>query len=139
MSHFETTLQLKTTILNTSFQLFDYITTRPHLFAIALHQELGYPIEFMWNSDFKFKDESAPRVVLIHAYCVLPNHQYLDARGYVSHDLIAQEKPHQHAYYERVSSKQIEKLTNLGRLCKEELLEIDSLRDFIKEHVHVYS
>ncbi|MDT2046671.1 hypothetical protein [Priestia flexa] len=139
MSHFETKLQLKANPPHTSFQLFDYITTRSHLFAIALHQELGYPIELMWNQEFRFKDESAPRVVLIHAYCVLPNHQWLDARGYVTHKRIVQEKPHQHAYYERVSSKQIEELTNLGRLCKEEMLEIDSLRNFIKEHIHVYS
>lgn len=127
----------------TPFDLSDYIYGRCHIFALALQEELGYEMEFLWDTDYWFDGEDFPSKVLIHAYCILPKGKefkgkYLDARGLVSKRMIELEYDWNTRCYELTSKEQLKEIINNLVLEAPEIGEIQAIRKFIRENRHIY-
>lgn len=129
---------------NTEYCLADYTHGRCHLFAQALHEELGYEMEFLWDNDYFFEDDDVPSIVLVHAYCILPKGKafkgkYVDARGGVSKRMIEREYEYNSKWYEKFTIEQLKTAIKNKLLCKPDKGEIKALRNFIRENKTIYS
>lgn len=127
----------------TSYNLMDYIHGRCHLFAQALHEELGYEMEFLWDDEYWFEGDNVPSIVLVHAYCILPKGKpfkgkYVDARGGVSKRMIEREYECNSEWYEKVTLEQLKAAIKNKTLCKPDKGEIKALRKFIRENISSY-
>lgn len=104
-----------------------------HLFALAIHRELGYEMEFFWNSlpDMQNLNEDEPEC-LIHAYAVSPIGVKYDAMGKLLDKKIE-------SIYKRIEPNLIRKETEetLDRLMWGGILAIynDGEIEFIQEHI----
>ena len=127
----------------TSYNLMDYIHGRCHLFAQALHEELGYEMEFFWDDGYWFEGNSFASTVLVHAYCVLPKGKpfkgkYVDARGGVSLRMIEREYEYNVKRTQRVTIEHLKRDIKDEFLCKPDKGEIKALRKFIRENISSY-
>ena len=55
----------------------DYLHGYCEYFAYALHQELGYPMYKVYDS------EAETDMALVHVFCINPNSEYVDVRGVI--------------------------------------------------------
>ncbi|GAB6428254.1 hypothetical protein bcgnr5372_39110 [Bacillus luti] len=127
----------------TYYNLLDYTHGRCHLFAQALHEELGYELEFLWDDEYWFEGDNAPSIVLVHAYCILPKGKpfkgkYVDARGGVSKRMIEREYEYNSKWYEKTTLEQLKETIKNKRLCKPDKGEIKAIRKFIRENINSY-
>lgn len=130
-------------IPETPYNLFDYIHGRCHLFALALHEELGYEIILLWDDDYWFDGDDAPSIVLVHAYCFLPKGKpfkgkYVDARGAVSLRMIEREYEFNSEFSEVTTLRQLDSMIENGRLGSPDKGEIEALRNFIRNNLNSY-
>ena len=128
---------------NTSYTLMDYIHGRCHVFAQALHEELGYEMEFLWDDDYWFDNANTPSIVLVHAYCILPKGKafkgkFVDARGSVSKRMIEEEYEWNSLWYEKTTLDKLKATIRNKRLDKPEKGEIKAIREYIRKNLHVY-
>lgn len=131
-------------VSGTENNLMDYAHGRCHLFAQALHEELGYAMEFLWDDEYYFEGDNAPSIVLVHAYCILPKGKpfkgkYVDARGSVSKRMIEREYEYNSKWYETVTLEQLKTTIRSKRLCKPEKGEIKAIRKFIRDNKSNFS
>ena len=127
----------------TVYCLADYTHGRCHLFAQALQEECGYEMEFLWDEEYWFDDADEPLVVLVHAYCIVPNsnddkEEYVDARGSVSKLIIEREYECVSLLYDKSTLQQLKIEIEQGNFSEPEENEISSLRSFIKENKSLY-
>lgn len=142
IEEFEEKLE-QTFVPNTQYNLMDYTHGRCHIFAQALHEELGYEMEFLWDNDFWFEGDNIPSIVLTHAYCILPKGKafkgkYVDARGGVSKRMIEREYEYNSLYYEKFSLEQLKATIRNKCLDRPEKGEIKALRQFISNNLEKY-
>lgn len=121
----------------------DYLHGSCHLFALALHEELGYEMEFMWDMERWFSDETTGQA-LVHAYCILPKGKpfkgkYVDASGAVSKHFIESEYDYNILQYETYSKEKLEHDMKTKFLHKPEKHEIKKLREYIRKNIEMYS
>lgn len=116
------------------YNLMNYIHGRCHIFAQALHEELGYELEFLWDNDFWFEDNDFPSTVLVHAYCIKNNHSYVDARGFVSKELIEYEFECNELSYEKFSYEDLQNAYKDNILEKPTEEELNLVKDYIRKN-----
>jgi hypothetical protein len=129
---------------NTEFYLSDYLHGRCHLFAQALHEELGYEIEFFWDEEAWFNEGEYIGIALVHAYCILPKGKpfrgkYVDVRGVVTKKMIEDEFDWNVPKYEKISIEQLKTLITNNVLFEGEKNEVKELRRYIRENIQFYS
>lgn len=66
-----------TVMLNDRYCMEDYLHGYCEYFAYALHQELGYPMYKVYDS------EAETDMALVHVFCINPNGEYVDVRGVI--------------------------------------------------------
>lgn len=112
-----------------------------HVFALALHRELGYELNFFWDTlpDMDDLNEDEPNC-LIHAFAVSPCGNKYDVKGLILID-----------EFESVYSKlnpdlirhetedTVQKLMWDGILALGEDDEIDILQDYIRDNIKLFS
>lgn len=126
---------------NTGRLLSDYAYGRCQIFAYALHLELGYEMEFMWDMDYYLEGGNTESMVLAHAYCVLPTQQdtFVDARGVISKDVILYDYEYNSERFERISPEQLLQCFADQFLEEPSLNELEAIRQFIRDNVADYS
>lgn len=128
---------------NTPYNLIDYTHGRCHIFAQALYEELGYEMEFLWDTDYWFEDADCPSIVLVHAYCILPNElngkeKYVDARGVISKGVIEDEYECNCHLYENYTISRLNIAFQYNVLEKPTISEIRAIREFIRANKKNY-
>lgn len=128
---------------NTANLLSEYAYGRCHIFALALHLELGFEMEYMWDLDYYFEDAPAGMQVLAHAYAVLPeNHphtgSFMDARGIITKDVILQDYEYNRESFERISPEHLEELFKSGYFERPTDEEVEALRAYIRKNISDY-
>jgi len=127
----------------TPYTLMDYIHGRCQVFAQALHEELGYELEFFWDHGYWFDDDDYPSTVLVHAYCILPKGvpfkgKYVDARGALSKRMMQQEYEYSIPLYEKYSIDRLEEDYKQNILEQPTKEEIKAVRNYIRENINKY-
>lgn len=120
-----------------SVELMDYYQGLCHVFAVALHLEHGYSMEFAW--DAADGADISRFGVLIHAFCVRPNGSYVDASGTITKN----EAVYGHGdvgdpYIQPMTLAQVSKLSNGKALARYSPKDIATLRAFIRRHPEIY-
>lgn len=128
----------KINIPQTPYNIENYLHGRCHLFAQALHEELGYEVEFFLDDDYWFEDSDFPSTVLVHAYCISPKNKCIDARGEVSRCVLEEEYEYNLVRYQRVSLQELKNEIKSKRLCEPDKGEIETLREFIRGNISEY-
>lgn len=129
-----------TYVPNTPYSLMNYLHGRCHIFAQVLHEEFGYKMEYLWDNDFWFEDDDFPSTVLVHAYCVIDESKkiYVDARGFVSKELIEYEFECNAHFYKECSYEELKNLYKNNLLEKATVNELCSIREYIRSNISEY-
>ena len=59
----------------------EYLHGRCHIFALALHTALGYPMEFLWDLAATDDETWEDREALVHAFCKRPDGAMVHVTG----------------------------------------------------------
>lgn len=127
--------KLENIIPNMNFSANDYIEGRCHIFALALHLELGYPIEMMWDDDRLYWSQPNGKG-LEHAYCIKENGDLVDIRGIFTKKEIEQEWFCNQRRYEKYTIEQLYKDIDSEFLRPPVENEIHHLRTFIRNNLY---
>lgn len=85
------------------FEVETYLYGRCHLFALVVAKQLGFEMEFLWDTDFWHEGDDYPSTVLVHAYNALPTGQVFDARGIVLKEQMLLDYDCEQASFERMT------------------------------------
>ena len=121
---------------NMKFKKENYLFERCHIFALALNEYFGYPIEFFWDTAAIIKDRIGQ--ALIHAYVVTPNNQCLDISGIITREQIKERYKGNRPIYRRVTIAEIQGYIESGFLEKPYENEIEQLHAYIKKNKKLY-
>lgn len=124
---------LERPIPNTDFCMNDYMQGRCHIFALALHLELGYQIEMMWDDNRIYFFEPNGKG-LEHAYCVKDDGDLVDIRGIFTKVWLEENWFCNKRRYEKYTLELLEKDFSNDFLEPPTENEIKSLRDFIRHN-----
>jgi hypothetical protein len=117
----------------------DYLHERCHIFALALHDFLGYPIEFFWDTAAILDDGKRIGQALIHAYVVNPNSNHcIDVRGKTTKEEIEKEYDWNCPIYRRVTIEEVQGYMACSFLDPPQDGELEELRRYIQEHKEIY-
>lgn len=128
-----------TYIPNTPYTLSDYLYGRCQIFAQALHEELGYEIQCLWDTDYWFDDADSPSTVLAHAYCVLPNGEFMDARGIISKEAVLYDYDCNCPFFGIYSLAKLKEAYNNNILEEPTQKELHAIREFIRTEINTYN
>lgn len=124
-------------IPGTNLKILNYIHGRCQIFAKALHEELGYEMELLWDDDYWFIDSWETGNVLVHAYCVVGD-KCVDARGFFQKEIIDEDFECNTHRYEDTKLEELEELIREGVLDEPQKGEMEALRKFIKDNRENY-
>ena len=100
-----------------------------HLFALALHQEFGYDMVYVFDEmDIEVQSE-----VLIHAYCKTKN-GFVDARGFFNEEDALAEHDYSRPYTVDVSVREVHSLIETGFLHTPSFGQMDELTQYLKDN-----
>lgn len=120
------------------FKIEKYFNERSHIFALALHKLFGYVIEFFWDTAAYIHNQKRYGQSLIHAYVVTPNNHFLDVRGKVTKEEIAEEHNWNKPIYRRVTIEEVQEYMDSGFLARPYKGELEELKQHIQENEVLY-
>lgn len=115
-----------------------YLYGRCHLFALALSRVFPYEMEFFWDEEAWFDEGEVVGTALVHAYCILPNHMCVDARGILSKEDILNDYDWNSPSYLKATKEMVEEWIKEGVLDSPVQDELQHLQLYIQENQHLY-
>ena len=125
-------------IFESEIDIDDYIHGSCELFTLAMHEELGYDMYFLFDSQAYFEDTDSYDTALVHAYCKDSDGNMYDASGVIDEEYLENEFENNDPYTEKISDKEFRKLSNSGFIQKIKRTEVELLRKYIKDNIEKY-
>jgi len=122
-----------------------YLYGKCHIFAQALHLELGYNIKLLFDLEAEFVNEQNKETTyskaLVHAYCIKPDGTCIDISGKINCDTIEFEygdcnSPQYELHFEEEDF--LNSLNSINILTPT-IDELNKVRNFIRRYTEFYN
>jgi hypothetical protein len=120
------------------FNIDIYEHGRCELFALALHEELGYDMYFYYDDEAEIDDDYD--TALVHAFAKDKNGILYDATGeIVEKDLDDHAEYVNSSRLEKIDIKEFHELVDSGFISEYNPDDITEIRKYIREHISKYT
>jgi len=120
-----------------------YLNRKCHIFAHALHLELGYNIKLLFDLEAEFDNEDKETFydkALVHAYCIKPDGTCIDISGKINCDTVELEYGDCNSPQYELCLDEEDLINSLNsiNITKPSDIELNKVREFIRKNINKY-